>query len=118
MPPSDLHFLDLQRAQSHLGDSVVLRDMLDLLQQSLAQDLAEIDQLLQQGQVAAANRLLHALKGFAPVFCSESLCAEVVAVEALSKHSEAPAVVLAYDQLRPRLEGLRQEVRQYLAYAA
>jgi hypothetical protein len=77
--------------------------------------LPRLQELLDKGDVYAANRILHQLKGFTPVFCVDSLVELVVKVESMSKHAEASEVCAAYDQLAPQLEALRQEVIAHLA---
>ena len=65
--------------------------------------------------VHGANRLLHQLKGFTPVFCVDSLVAHVVQVEDMSKQAEAADLRSAYLLLAPKLEALRQEVLAHMA---
>ena len=107
-------YLDLDLALSQIGDTDAMNSMLLMLQESLASDVPAIAVLLQQGDVAAANRLLHALKGFIPIFCPEPLCAHVVRVEGMSKHGAHPALEPAYAVLQPQLVLLRSEVEAYL----
>jgi hypothetical protein len=65
--------------------------------------------------VGGANRLLHQVKGFAPVFCVDALVEHVVTVEALSKHGDGPEVRAAFALMAPQLEQLRSEVASHLA---
>jgi hypothetical protein len=106
--------LDIGFALGQIGDEDVLNSMLLMLQESLARDLPLIAAALQAGDVPGANRLLHALKGFIPIFCQEPLCAQVVAVEALSKDPLSTTVGPAYAALRPELEKLLAEVSAYI----
>jgi hypothetical protein len=96
-------YLDTAWALSQIGDSATMDSMLLMLQEALARDILLVDQLLQSGDVSAANRVLHALKGFIPIFCQAPLCAQVVQVEALSKDSLSKAIGTAYGALKPEL---------------
>jgi HPt (histidine-containing phosphotransfer) domain-containing protein len=107
-------YLDTDWALSQIGDTESMDNMLLMLQESLARDIPLVATLLQGGDVAAANRVLHALKGFIPIFCQAPLCEQVVQVEALSKDSLSQAVGPAYVALRPELETLLTEVQTYL----
>jgi hypothetical protein len=106
--------LDIDFALAQIGDQETLNSMLLMLQDSLARDLPHIADFLQAGDVPSANRLLHALKGFIPIFCQDPLCSQVVEVEALSKDSHSARVAPAYAALRPELERLHAEVGAYL----
>ena len=116
LPGSSSHpvYLDTALALSQIGDAETMNSMLLMLQESLARDLPLVSALLQSGDVAAASRVLHSLKGFLPIFCQEPLCAQVVSVEALSKDSLSAAVGPAYSALKPGLEILLAEVNAYL----
>ena len=107
-------YLDTAWALSQIGDSDTMNSMLLMLQEALARDIPLLDQLLQSGDVSAANRTLHALKGFIPIFCQAPLCVHVVQVEALSKDSLSKEVGGAYRTLKPELETLLAEVDRYL----
>ena len=114
LPPAGPIYLDTGLALSQIGDTDAMNSMLLMLQESLARDVPEIAALLQMGEVLAANRLLHTLKGFIPIFCPEPLCAHVVRVEALSKLGPGPALAPAYAALQPELAQLLCEVDSYL----
>lgn len=107
-------FLDIGLALKQIGDATAMQGMLSMLEESLARDIPRVEQLLAEGDVRGANRVLHSLKGFIPIFCVESLCSHVARVEELSKVAQAPEVVRAYDALAPELEQLQSEVVSYL----
>jgi hypothetical protein len=107
--------LDTELALEQIGDTDAMNGMLVMLQESLARDIPHIADLLQAGDVAQANRLLHALKGFVPIFCRSDFCEQVVAVEGLSKDSSSVTVGPAYMALRPQLDQLLADVQGYLA---
>lgn len=106
--------LDIDLALSQIGDVDAMNDMLVMLQESLARDVPQVSSLLENGDVGGANRLLHALKGFVPIFCPESFCLEVAQVELFSKDPASTDVAPAYANLRPQLEKLLAEVSAYL----
>jgi HPt (histidine-containing phosphotransfer) domain-containing protein len=113
-PHAGAIYLDTGLALAQIGDVEAMNGMLVMLQDALAQDLPLIDAFLRDGDIANANRLLHALKGFVPIFCKAELCAHVVQVEALSKNSQSSLAAPAYLVLKPQLERLLAEVRSYL----
>jgi HPt (histidine-containing phosphotransfer) domain-containing protein len=108
-------YLSVERAMEFIGDANGVLSLLRTLQQTLSTDLPLLVDLLNKDDVHGANRVLHQLKGFTPVFCVDSLVERVVAVKELSKHGEAAELRAAYAQLAPQLEQLRDEVAQHLA---
>jgi hypothetical protein len=112
--PSVPVYLDVEWALSQIGDTETMDSMLLMLQESLTRDLPLVSDLLESSDVAAANRVLHSLKGFIPIFCQEPLCARVVLVEGMSKNSQSTEVGPAYRTLKPELEMLLAEVSTYL----
>ncbi len=108
------YFLDVELAVSQIGDVQTMQGMLTMLEETLARDVPLIAQLLESGDHVAANRLLHPLKGFIPIFCGEALSAHVSKVEEMSKTGPGTAVLPAYVQLRAELEQLMAEVSIYL----
>jgi HPt (histidine-containing phosphotransfer) domain-containing protein len=108
------YFLDVELAVSQIGDVQTMQGMLTMLEETLARDVPLIAQLLESGDHVAANRLLHPLKGFIPIFCGEAICAHVSKVEEMSKFGPSSAVLTAYRQLQVELEQLMAEVSIYL----
>jgi hypothetical protein len=113
-PPSGPGILDIELALAQIGDADAMNDMMAMLQESLARDVPEVSALLDAGDIVGANRLLHALKGFVPIFCNASFCDAVTQVEHLSKNPQSVEVAPAYISLRPQLETLQGEVSAYL----
>jgi HPt (histidine-containing phosphotransfer) domain-containing protein len=107
-------YLDTRLALEQIGDADAMNGMLVMLQESLTRDIPLVAQLLGNGQVIEANRVLHALKGFMPIFCVEALCMHVVQVEAQSKDSQSTTIGASYAVLKPELETLLEEVNAYL----
>jgi len=114
---SDYEFLDVSIALAQVGDAQTLQGMLTMLEENLGRDVQQIGHLLVAGDVRAANRLLHAIKGFIPIFCSAPICAHVAQVEELSKSGGPAEVSDAYFGLMPKLEQLQTEVTDYLNVA-
>ena len=115
MTPTQAPCLSIDRAMEYVGDMDGVIQLLGTLQHSLQSDLPQIQSLLDAGDLSGANRLLHQLKGFAPVFCVDSLVADVVHVEGLSKGADLSGVRSAYAQLAPRLQQFLAEVQATLA---
>jgi HPt (histidine-containing phosphotransfer) domain-containing protein len=113
-PSAPIH-LSIARAMEFIGDAGGVLSLLKTLHQTLGEDLPRIEALLQQDDMLGANRLLHQLKGFTPVFCVDSLVEQVVSVEHLSKHAAPSEVRAAYKHLAPQLQALRTEVATHLA---
>lgn len=97
-----------------MGSEAALRKILATVLVSLSADVPAIRTALQAGDVATANRMLHALKGYMPIFGSDALIEQVLAVEALSKTDSAAVVQVPYAQLGPELDGLLAEIQQFL----
>lgn len=107
-------YLSIDRAMEFIGDANGVLSLLKTLQQTLSDDLPKLQDQLDKGDVFGANRILHQLKGFTPVFCVDSLVEKVVMVESMSKHAEPQDLRLAYQELSPQLEALRLEVVAHL----
>lgn len=112
---ANYQFFNLASALEYLGDSQGVRDMLPLLSKALARDVPEVAHLLEKGDVLEAAALLHALKGFLPIFCYPALVEELVRIEKSCKTGPSPDAVLAYHRLASQLQGLGQEVAHYAA---
>ncbi|APW48545.1 hypothetical protein RA876_17780 [Rhodoferax antarcticus] len=97
-----------------MGSEAALRNILATVLVSLSADVPSMDAALQAGDVASANRMLHALKGYVPIFGSDALIEQVVSVEKLSKTESATVVQVAYAQLGPELHGLLAEIQYFL----
>jgi HPt (histidine-containing phosphotransfer) domain-containing protein len=108
-------FLNIAGALAQIGDEGALREMLPMVLDALQKDVPAIADLLATGDVAGAHRLLHPLKGFIPIFCTEDLYERVAAVELMAKKEGAPQVAAAYALLAPDLIELESEVRSYLS---
>jgi hypothetical protein len=112
--PVAVPFLDVARAMAFIGDEDGVMDMMRMLRDSLETDIPRIGGLLEQGDIAGAHVLLHPLKGFLPVFCTDKLIDHVTTLEVLSKNSPADIVSAAYGVVAPELERLKREVQAHL----
>lgn len=110
--------LSIDNAMEYVGDMQGVLALLGTLQNSLQNDLPQIQVLLDANDLPGANRILHQFKGFAPVFCVDELVAEVVHVESLSKGNDAAGTRAAYALLAPKLQQLLVEVQATLAKAS
>ena len=107
--------LDLVNAPERVGGNEALREMLPMLTDMLQRDGPAIDALLAQGDVQAAGKLLHSLKGCMPIFCHEPVCNAVAALELQAKSDQLDTVRSGYAALRPQLQALQREISVYMA---
>lgn len=108
-------YLNTQRAAEFIGDSAGVNRLLATLKATLDADLPTLRQRLADGNTQGVNDLLHQFKGFAPVFCVDSLVALVVEVEALSKQASPETLHTAMAPLLEQLTVLQAEVERQLA---
>jgi HPt (histidine-containing phosphotransfer) domain-containing protein len=73
-PPS-FAYLSVERGMEFIGDEAGFLSLLKTLHKTLSTDIPLITELLSKDDVNGANRLLHQVKGFAPVFCVDALVA-------------------------------------------
>ncbi len=105
----------LAKGVDMMGSEASLRKILKTVNDSMTASLPQIAAALQAGDVPTANNLLHAIKGYLPIFASDALAEQVAQVEKISKTEAATVVAPLYAELGPQLESLLQEVRQFLA---
>lgn len=106
--------LDLVNAPERVGGEDAMREMLPMLSDMLERDGPVIDDLLVQGDVQAAGKLLHSLKGCMPIFCHEPLCKAVADLEMTSKKGQLDEARTGYAALRPQLQQLQHEINVYM----
>jgi len=116
-PPaaSPLRYLDPAQALDYIGEADQVHTMLLMLDESLSTELDQLDALVGAADLAGANRLLHPLKGFMPIFCQPTLAQQVADTEALSKGQDAALLRQAWVVLGPALRGLHAEIKAELA---
>ncbi|HMS07460.1 MAG TPA: Hpt domain-containing protein [Burkholderiaceae bacterium] len=102
--------LELGRALEFVGEEDQIDTMLGMLRDSLETDIPAIDQCIAGGDVRGANRLLHPLKGFMPVFCVVTLVDKLFLAEKISKGDDLASLRDAWAALRPDLVALKAEI--------
>lgn len=114
LPQPQPVYLDVDLALSQIGDVQAMQGMLAMLEESLTRDIPAIAELVGSGDIVGANRLLHPLKGFIPIFCGPVLSDLVARVEMLSKDAGSTTLAPAYAELMPELRQLLADVSVYL----
>lgn len=113
----------MSKAIAYLGDAQSAHQLLSTLNSTLLRDEPEITSAIASSQFDVLQKIWHQLKGFAPVFCQESLIEEIAQTELLCKQIQAPeerlAALHASATLQTSLRALQAEVAaQMLAAAA
>ena len=98
-----------------MGSADTLRKLLPAVVDSLSADLSAIDAALSLEDMGRVRVLLHGIKGFIPLFCSDALVAQVGDTEGLSKTATAAEIAPLYARLAPRLQSVLVQVKDYLA---
>ena len=109
--------LDVEKGIGMMGSQEALCNILETVDANLTESIPDIWKALAADDVKFANRLLHGVKGYAPIFCSDALIEHVTQVEGVSKTSTAAVLTPLFAELAPRLEGLLLEIRTYIAAA-
>lgn len=112
--PARLPQLDVARGVDLMGSDQALAEILDTVNTSLITGIPDIWNALKADDVALANRLLHGIKGYAPIFCSDALINQVTQVELISKTESSAIVTPMFAELAPRLEALLIEIQTYV----
>lgn len=113
--PPDGQYFDTARALAMFGSEQSFRKILQMAFDSLSIDVDKTGELLQRGDQQAASQILHGIKGFAPIFGGDALCARITALERSSKTDPIEQVRQDYAQLAPALSQWRDEMAHYLA---
>jgi len=106
--------LDAQHGVEMLGSPEALNMILQTALQSLSDDVPAIGRELETGDVRAASRRMHGIKGYLPLFGAPQLVSDFFALEQLSKTASAATLTESFNGLRPILERLLAEMRQHL----
>ena len=115
MTSAPYRYLSTERAAEFIGDAAGVNRLLSTLKDTLDADLPKLRQRLADGDTRGLNDLLHQFKGFAPVFCVDSLVDRVVQVEAMSKQAPIEALTQAMTPLLEQLTVLQSEVERQLS---
>ena len=108
-------YLDIDRAIAYTGGDTATRDLLQMVEPRLSNDVNAIWHHLEAGDAVAAGRALHALKGFAPVFCVNTLIETIGRLEVMGKAAALGPLKLAFAEVGPQLLALQSEIQTYLA---
>jgi HPt (histidine-containing phosphotransfer) domain-containing protein len=115
-------FLSMAKAIQYVGDAASAAQLLTTLQSTLASEIQEIAQAIEAKDFETLKKIFHQMKGFAPVFCHDTLLAQLTATEALCKtieNSELQTMALnASSNLSVSLNGLLVEVTAHLSAPA
>ena len=76
-------FLSMAKAIQYLGDATSAQQLLGTLQSTLQSETKQIENAIESKNFELIQKLLHQFKGFAPVFCHDSLIAEIKLTESL-----------------------------------
>ena len=109
--------LDAERGISMMGSPQALKMVLNTALISLAEDVPAIGRELAAGDVSAAGRRLHGIKGYLPIFGSDALLADVLRLEQLSKSQPAEVLAAAYAAIGPALQRLLGDIQAYVNQA-
>jgi HPt (histidine-containing phosphotransfer) domain-containing protein len=108
-------YFDQAKGVGMMGSAASLKMILKTVLDTMVGNLPEIEAALHAGDVKKANAMLHAIKGYVPIFASDALVAQVTHVEKVSKTESAAVVLPLYEGLSPQLHGLLAEIRVFLA---
>lgn len=111
----DYRYLDTERATEFLGDAQGVREMLGVLCATLKTDLPAMHELLQAHDLQAIQKSLHSLKGFIPIFSTQTLVDQLIALERLAKAPDVPDFQPQCEASLRALATLSQEAQNYLA---
>jgi HPt (histidine-containing phosphotransfer) domain-containing protein len=115
-------FLSMAKAAKFVGDAASAAQLLATLQSTLASETQEIAQAIEARNFEGLKKIFHQMKGFAPVFCHDTLLAQLTATEALCKTIESSEMqteaLNASSNLLLSLEGLLAEVNAHLSALA
>ena len=113
--PSQTQQLDVARGVDLIGSEEALAEILDTVITSLIDAVPDIRSALQAHDLALVNSILHGIKGYAPIFCTDALAEQVAQVELISKSGSTDVVAPLLATLAPRLEALLCEIQTYRA---
>ena len=111
-------FLSMSKAMAYLGDAASAQQLLGTLKATLEVDTPQISDAIASKNFETLQKILHQLKGFAPIFCEDALVSEIINTESLCKHIDSAAhqatALSACTQLLANLESLLLEVSAQL----
>jgi len=115
-------FLSMDKAVGYLGDAQSAHQLLATLNSTLLADDPVIANAIQTCNFEVLQKVWHQLKGFAPVFCQDSLVSDIKVTEKLCLHiqsdQEQAAALLASELLHANLKVLQAEASAQILQAA
>ena len=115
-------FLSMAKAIQYLGDTASAQQLLATLEGTLEKDMPQINSAIATENFEVLQKILHQLKGFAPVFCHDHLIADIKHTESLCKliHSaeEKTTALNTSTELLNNLNVLLAEVKGQLQQPA
>ena len=115
-------YLSMAKAIQYLGDAASAQQLLATLEGTLEKDMPQITSAIGTENFEVLQKILHQLKGFAPVFCHDHLIADIKHTESLCKLVGSPedktAALKACAQLLNDLNDLLTEVKRQLQQPA
>ena len=110
--------LSLEKSIAYLGDLQSATGLLATLETTLQNDIFQIEQAIHTHHFELLQKIMHQLKGFAPIFCTDELVNGIVQTENLCKKTTAglgqTTALAACSQLLINLKGLQAEVSAHL----
>ena len=113
----DYRYLDIERAMGFMGDAQGVRDMLSVLCATLKTDLPKMQERLRANDLPALQKNLHSLKGFIPIFSTQALADQLIALERMARTpaSDPKDFQPQCEVLWSAIADLAQEAENYLA---
>lgn len=106
--------LESERGVSMMGSPEALKMILATALVSLSDDVPAISRELAAGDVRAAGRRLHGIKGYLPIFGGDALVADVLRLEQMSKSQPAEVLAADYAAISPALQALLRDIQAYV----
>lgn len=116
-PVPEAPLLDAVRALSLLERPEHVLHMVNLMLTTVPRDIKLIEAHLQAGERALAHRVLHQLKGFLPMFCTEAFGRELREMTKLCEDGDPAVFDQRFPALRAQLQRLCGEAQAYLQTA-
>jgi len=107
--------LDLTRAKEFAFEADQLRELVMTFEQSLAQEMTLIQEGLTASDALKVEHSLHALKGFMPLFATESLAQAMTVLYQTSREKPLDVTAPIFTALVPSLDTLLVEIRACLS---
>lgn len=109
------NWFDLTRANEFGFEEAQVRELVVTFEQSLQQELANIQAAVASGDDVKTQHALHALKGFMPLFSNAGLAQAITDLYQTSRDQPMTVTGPLLTALVPNLTALLAEVRAWLA---